>query len=175
MTNVDSISVLNQRSTDTVTKRSGGWIASGLLIASLLPSAGCRICAVCEPNAYGAYGGAWERTVRDTGRVGSMFEPAGGLASNLVSRDDPEDPDELERRRQQERSGGVTDPDRTDGQDQEEADEAQDEELRDKAQELQERKLEDIEEEKEDELRKKNLDDINVRIMPGQPMPPVLR
>ena len=72
--------------------------------------------------------GAWERTVRDTGRVGSIFEPAGGLASNLVSRDDPEDPDELERRRQQERSGGVTDPDRTDGQDQEEADEETDEE-----------------------------------------------
>ena len=155
---------------------SAPWLASALLVATLIPLGGCRICADCDETAYAAYGGVWQRTLRDTGRVGSIFDPAGGLASELVSRDTPQDPDALERARQEARGGGSKDPDRgSDDEDaqQEKQDDADD--LRDKAKELRERKLEDIEDEGEEELRKRELDDINVRIIPGQPMPPVLR
>jgi hypothetical protein len=150
------------------------WFASLLLLAAMIPVGGCRICADCDETAYAAYGGAWQRTSRNTGRVGSIFDPAGGLASELVSRDTPEDPQALERARQEERGGGAKDPDRT-GDEDDKQQKGDEKDPKDRAKDLRERKLEDIEEEKEDDLRKKELDDINVRIIPGQPMPPVLR
>ncbi|TWU40674.1 hypothetical protein [Novipirellula artificiosorum] len=69
----------------------------GCLMLGFLPSLGCRICADCEDLAYPAYGGAWERTRREDGRVGSLFDPAGARNAQLVDRDTPLDPDELER------------------------------------------------------------------------------
>jgi hypothetical protein len=38
---------------------------------------GCTLCPNCDPDAFAAYGGRWERTDRDHGRVGSLFAPAG--------------------------------------------------------------------------------------------------
>lgn len=35
------------------------------------------MCQQCELDTYSAYGGRWQRTVRDHGRVGSVFAPAG--------------------------------------------------------------------------------------------------
>ena len=43
----------------------------------LLASAGCSICCTPHYDMYPAYGGAWERTDRTHGRVGSVIEPAG--------------------------------------------------------------------------------------------------
>jgi hypothetical protein len=162
--------------TATLRTGTGQKFASVLLLAALIPVGGCRICADCDENAYAAYGGAWQRTTRDTGRVGSIFDPAGGLASKLVSRDTPENPDAQERARQEAFGTGPKDPDRT-GEDEDDKQQKQDDEedSRDKDNDLRQRNLEDIEEEKEDELRKKELKDIEVRIFPGQPIPPVLR
>ena len=38
---------------------------------------GCRVCDSCDDCAYPTYGGSWERTNRNHGRVGSVFAPAG--------------------------------------------------------------------------------------------------
>ncbi len=148
-------------------------VAMACLIAGMLPLAGCRICADCEDLAYPAYGGAWQRTNRDAGRVGSIFDPGGARASELVSRETPPDPDELERDRQEARGGGISDPDR----ERDETDDAteDDKDKREDTDDLRDRKLDDIEEKMEDELRKKNLDDINVRLIPPPSMPARMR
>ena len=51
---------------------------------------GCRLCADCDLDAYPSYGGAWQRTVRDSGRVGSVFDPGGSRAADLSERIDAE-------------------------------------------------------------------------------------
>ncbi len=169
MDKVETSSVIPTSPTET-----GRRLASALLLAALIPLGGCRICADCDENAYAAYGGAWQRTIRDSGRVGSIFDPAGGLTSELVPRDTPEDPDAQERARQEARGSGAQDPDRIgDGEDDKQKQDDKEDSM-DKANDLRQRKLDDIEEEKEDELRKKELDQINV-IFPGEPMPPALR
>ncbi len=147
------------------------WIALTLLCAGMLPLGGCRICADCEDLSYPAYGGAWQRTQREQGRVGSLFEPGGAKASALVARDTPSDIDELERERQEARGGSDSDRD----PDQRESTDPEADETRDREQELRDRELDDIEEGKENELRKRDLDDININVVPGEPMPPVLR
>lgn len=76
--------------------RVAGQVSVALLLTSSL---GCRICATCDENAYASYGGAWQRTLRDDGRVGSLFAPAGARESQLVERESPPRPDELERAR----------------------------------------------------------------------------
>lgn len=137
---------------------------------------GCRICADCEDLDYPAYGGAWQRTLRDSGRVGSMFDPGGARASELVSRDDPVATDELERQRQ-ESLGDATEESEddmdSDIEDSESDDSSEDEEM--DLDDLENRKLDDIELDREKELEEKSLDDIEVNIIPGRPIPPVLR
>ena len=64
-----------------------------LLVTLVVPSTGCRLCADCEMDAYPAYGGAWERTLRETGRVGSVFDPGGVRAADIEARTDPETAD----------------------------------------------------------------------------------
>lgn len=146
-------------------------VTLAILCAGLLPLGGCRICAECEDLSYPAYGGAWQRTQREQGRVGSLFDPGGAKASSLVARDTPSDIDELERERQKARGKSALDGD----PDEMDSPEPEREEERDREMELRDRELDDIEEGKENELREKNLDDININVVPGQPMPPVLR
>lgn len=148
------------------------WVAMAIMVACLAPLGGCRLCADCEDLAYPAYGGAWQRTRRNEGRVGSIFDPGGAKASELVSRDTPPDTNELERQRQE---GIYSLDDRDLGIPGDEEPMEEDDDATDRENELRDRTLDDIEGENEDELRKKNLDDINVRLIPGQPMPPVLR
>lgn len=52
--------------------------------------AGCTIPSDCGDLDYPTYGGAWQRTRRDSGRVGSVFDPAGARSATLSSRDLPE-------------------------------------------------------------------------------------
>lgn len=140
------------------------WFAMLLVLLSLLPTSGCRICADCEDLAYPAYGGAWQRTLREQGRVGSLLDPGGARASELVSRDEPSDPDEIERERQQDRRQGPSDLER-----EKEFESPDEDDLKSREQELRDRKLEDIESDRENELRDKRLDDIEVRIIQGRP------
>ena len=151
----------------------GRWIAFAVVTIGLVPLGGCRICADCEDLAYPAYGGAWERTRRDSGRVGSLFDPAGVQSSALTEREEPPTPDLLERQRQELRDGGFNAPDRQSDMDSSESDADLPPSL-DRAKELRERKLDDIQEEKEDALRGRNLDDININVIPRELAPPNL-
>jgi hypothetical protein len=54
---------------------SKGFVAGVLMLLST--STGCTMCSNCELDSYSAYGGRWNRTERTTGRVGSVFDPAG--------------------------------------------------------------------------------------------------
>ncbi|MEM9368826.1 MAG: hypothetical protein AAGD07_22775 [Planctomycetota bacterium] len=49
-------------------------------------SAGCRLCADCDLESYAAYGGVMQRTQRDSGRVGSVFDSGGTHVANLEPR-----------------------------------------------------------------------------------------
>ena len=59
---------------------------------------------------YPAYGGSWQRTVRDSGRVGSIFDSAGGKVAELADRDQPLPTDAQERQQQGIRTEGMFDP-----------------------------------------------------------------
>lgn len=147
----------------------GRWAAVFLLAAGLVPLVGCRICADCEDLAYPAYGGAWQRTQRYAGRVGSVFDPAGARAPALSDRGGPPTPDELERQRQQSIGDESLDPDRR-GEGEVDDDSAP----RSDTDDLLERTLDDIRGENEEELRERRLDDINIRVIPPPPIPETL-
>ena len=128
--------------------------------STLLSATGCRLCCDADDYTYAAYGGAWERTRRDSGRVGSIFDAAGAKAAALVDRDEPATPDELDReRRKGEPDSYFLEPDR-DPSRQDELDSQQEED----EEEAQQKRLED--------LRTKGLDDIDVE--PGEVVPPTL-
>ena len=59
-------------------------IVGGVVIA------GCTIPSDCGDLDYPTYGGAWQRTRRDAGRVGSVFDPAGARTATLSPRELPE-------------------------------------------------------------------------------------
>lgn len=56
--------------------------------------AGCTIPSDCGDLDYPTYGGAWQRTRRDSGRVGSVFDPAGARTATLSPRELPESEEE---------------------------------------------------------------------------------
>lgn len=147
------------------------------LLSAALLLGGCRICADCEDAAYPAYGGSWQRTIRETGRVGSLFDPAGAKAFDLASRDEPAGADQLERERYKARGSAVKDPDEADEESERESDSIDDrleeEKLRDREDELNEMNLEDIENPTEQEQQQKELDEIDVRVIHGAPAPPI--
>lgn len=123
-------------------------------ILSLTLLGGCRICRSCEDVAYPAYGGSWQRTVRDSGRVASLFDPAGAKGSALVSRDDPIEADEQNRRT---RDPDDFDPEAAEAEDADDASDAggKDDENLDDAP-----SLDDIEDEKSEKLKDLKLDEI---------------
>lgn len=52
-------------------------LALGLLVAFASMSMGCAMCCSPYDNAYGYYGGRWQRDDLCNGRVGSVYAPAG--------------------------------------------------------------------------------------------------
>ncbi len=121
------------------------------LIAALLllPAAtGCRICAECEPEAYPSYGGAWQRTLREHGRVGSVFNPGGSRASDLRPRDEPETLGAPPR-------PASDDPERSDAQKADDDQQRDDAESQDAEERLEQRRR---------ELQELQLDDLQVRV-----------
>ncbi len=134
------------------------WILCFAIVATALPSMGCRICADCEDLAYPAYGGAWQRTRREEGRVGSIFDPAGARISELVNRDLPLTPDEKERAlrtKEDDEELGEGDPDKK--SDDREKDDPDTDELDKRSKEA-----EDELRKREKELRDLNLDEIRL-------------
>ncbi len=88
----------------------GKYNLPAIILLTLL-CGGCTLCPNCDPDAFAAYGGRWERTDRDHGRVGSLFTPAGaqvpygydpGATSENQNSDEPnttrddENPDSVE-------------------------------------------------------------------------------
>ena len=50
-----------------------------IAVAALLAaSGGCAVCQHCADYFYPAYGGVWQRDNQNSGRVGSVIDPAGG-------------------------------------------------------------------------------------------------
>ena len=146
-----------------------------VLIAFTITFGGCRICADCEDLDYPAYGGAWQRTLRQSGRVGSVFDPGGAKAATLVDKTTPEDPDQIERRRQEadDRDDGpdtdeLDDDESTDESSDESTDDREPESMKEREKKLREQGLDDIESDPESKLRDQDLDDIEVRIIPGR-------
>ncbi len=150
-------------------------IAVGLLLVLLIPTGGCRICAECDDLDYPAYGGAWQRTRRDGGRVGSVFDPAGAKTAELVPRETPGKPDARQRQQRSESSSGEQSM-----QDEYEAErdrqvDPEKMDLQEKMERLRQKDLDSIKDDREEELRQRTPDDINVNVIPGEPLPPVLR
>jgi len=143
------------------------------LLAAVMLIGGCRICADCEDTAYPAYGGSWQRTIRETGRVGSLFDPAGGKAPNLTSRDQPEHADQLERHRYKAKGSGVRDPEETEETVPEDS-KTNEERFRERQNELRDLELHEIDSPKEREQQQKRLEEIGVRVIKGEPAPPLL-
>ncbi len=61
-------------------------VASFSLLWAVVALGGCRLCQDCGDLDYPTYGGAWERTIRDRGRVGSVFDPAGAQSGKMSDR-----------------------------------------------------------------------------------------
>ncbi|MEM9827775.1 MAG: hypothetical protein AAF958_14385 [Planctomycetota bacterium] len=125
-------------------------------------STGCRIVSDVGEADFPAYGGVWQRSDRDSGLVGSLFDPAGGRVAVTVNRDQPSEADE------QMRQEGLGD----DGPTSEDEDRA--EQARRKAEGLDKPddvedadprtpKLEDMEDEDSLRLRDLKLEDIEVK------------
>ena len=142
-------------------------LLTSLFALCLLPLAGCRLCSDREDMDYPAFGGSWQRTVRDSGRVGSIFDSAGGKVANLTDRDQPLPTDALERQQQGLRTEGMFDPENNDAP----ADQSPDKKAPALTpEELKNQSLEDIPEGEEGKkLRLKSLDEINVRRLPDEP------
>lgn len=87
-------------------------LATALLLAGiLLVNSGCRLCCDPETEAFPAYGGAWERTSRTSGRVGSTFDPGGARIGSFTPRDSANKVDLLELEQQRDESGEESDSD----------------------------------------------------------------
>lgn len=68
--------------------RAGRFVLAVACVVLVLPT-GCVLPSDFGDLDYPTYGGAWERTRRDGGRVGSVFDPAGARAATLSPRSDP--------------------------------------------------------------------------------------
>ena len=148
-------------------------VPTTLFLLCFLPFGGCRLCSDCEDMDYPAYGGSWQRTVRDSGRVGSIFDSAGGKVAELADRDQPLPTDAQERQQQGIRTEGMFDPENDSGDPSEDTDPAAPALT---PEELKNQSLDDFPaSEEEKKLRLKSLDDINVRRLPSEPPPSFIR
>lgn len=55
------------------------FLAMILICSPLAALAGCAMCCAPFDYAYPTYGGKWQRTDREHGRVGSLFTPQAGV------------------------------------------------------------------------------------------------
>jgi hypothetical protein len=64
-----------------------GVVAAAVLVCTAGALSGCVLPSDCGDLDYPTYGGAWQRTRRDGGRVGSIFDAAGARSAAVVPRD----------------------------------------------------------------------------------------
>ena len=148
-------------------------LLTSLFSLCLIPLAGCRLCSDCEDIDYPAFGGSWQRTVRDSGRVGSIFDSAGGKVAKLTSRDQPLPTDAQERQQQGLRTEGMFDPENNESPTDQEPDNSTPPMT---PEQLKNQSLDDIPEGEEGKkLRLKSLDEINVSRLPDEPPSSLIR
>lgn len=70
--------------------------AAAVALTSLLAATGCALPSDQGDMDYPTFGGAWQRTRPDSGRVGSVFDPAGARLATLSPKSPPR-MDETER------------------------------------------------------------------------------
>ncbi|MAI71028.1 MAG: hypothetical protein CMM01_08975 [Rhodopirellula sp.] len=142
-------------------------VPTSLFTVCLMLLPGCRLCSDYEDIDYPAYGGSWQRTVRDSGRVGSVFDSAGGKVAKLIDRDQPLPTDAQERQQQGLRTEGMFDPENTDSSPDQDSYKTTPPMT---PEDLKNQSLDDIPEGEEGKkLRLKSLDEINVRRIPDAP------
>lgn len=61
------------------------WMCVFVALWTALPLSGCAICNAPDDDAYGAYGGVFERSDRSGGRVFSAFQPAGIVEDAVIT------------------------------------------------------------------------------------------
>lgn len=145
---------------------SRGLATALLLIVVLATSTGCRLCCDPETEAFPAYGGAWERTNRTSGRVGSTFDPGGARIGSFTPRETANQVDLLDTDRLQENQGDEdAPPNETEPDDGTEGNAETDSEAADREAER-ERKFQ----ERLKSFEERQLEDIDV--IPGTPLPP---
>ena len=148
-------------------------VLTSLFSVCLMPLAGCRLCSDVEDMDYPAFGGSWQRTVRGSGRVGSVFDSAGGKVTKLTDRDQPLPTDAQERQQQGIRTEGMFDPESNDSSPDQDSDKAVPPMT---PEELKNQSLDDIPEGEEGKkLRLKSLDEINVRRPSEEPSSSFIR
>lgn len=137
-----------------------------IAFACTLTASGCRLCADCDLESFPSYGGAWQRTVRDSGRVGSVFDPGGSRSADLSARIDAETAEANLRDRSAD--GGSSAGKESD--DASQADSKDGDKLKPQGSDLESSDLEDDEKLKqmEDRLRGLELQDINYRSPPAE-------
>lgn len=134
-------------------------VAVATVAFALCFSSGCRLCCDREDPAYAAYGGLWERTERNSGRVGSLFDPAGARVADLTDREAPAENDDAR--------SNIIPPQRLDREPQD-ADEPQQPEPQ--------KPDDETEEEFQERLRKFEEEQmLKAMIIPGEPAPPQIR
>ena len=126
---------------------------------------GCRLCCNDSDTDYAAFGGAWQRTERTSGRVASLFDPGGARAASLSPRNQPIND-----------GPAATEPTEDSSEDLEDQpldldsglDEDVDEDLQPApdADDLRSLELDDLEDDETDRLKDLDLEDIEVKVVP---------
>ncbi len=141
-----------------------------LLTVTLGSSLGCRLCCDGEDIAYPAYGGVWERTLRNQGRVGSLYDPAGARTADLADRNAPAE-NEASR-------SSIIPPERLeqDAEDEAPAEPVPDDNLPPRSEgETEEEFQERLKKFQQEQLEPQGNKPLNARIILGEPQPPSIR
>lgn len=164
-----SVSVMNEsnamrvhdKRNDPAEPVSRAALVFSMILCVLVASTGCRLCCDREDAAFAAYGGIWERTERNSGRVGSLFDPGGARVGDVAPRDSvggrAEDRSPIAPYGGQRESGSDTEP-LPEGLDpQRKSDEETEQEFQERLRKFQEEKM------------------LSAGIIPGEPAPPDFR
>ncbi|WP_149497350.1 hypothetical protein [Roseiconus lacunae] len=149
---------VNQRSANSIPAAITTVIVVAICVISF---GGCRLCCDREDAAFAAYGGAWQRLDRNSGRVGSLNDPAGAKVGSLESKT-------VDLGEEDSRSQII--PPQQGGQDRPSSS-PQDEEPETIIPKFEE----ETDEEFQERLKRFREEQLNAQVIPGQPSPPAFR
>ncbi|WP_143543950.1 hypothetical protein [Rhodopirellula sp. MGV] len=130
-----------------------------LVCVCIVTSGGCRLCCDREDAAFAAYGGAWKRLHRDSGRVGSLADPGGAKVGDLE--------DKMINLGETSSRSQVIPPNHSGRPDSQEAPEDLPESFTPRD--------EETEEEFQERMKRFQEEQLNAKVYPGSPTPPSFR